>query len=119
MEPRKKKQSMVNWTEIVGIHPSYEGFFIFYFLFHVSGLHHHYQLCSTKYLTQNSVILQLRRDVKVGDWFSFEYYIEIRLYVAKVAPYRVPYFVPMRLFALDIIRQTLNVYQVHFVPTKK
>ncbi len=45
--------------------------------------------------------------------------MEVRLYGASVKPYRLPKFVPMRLFALEFIRQSLKVDQVHFVPMKK
>ena len=44
---------------------------------------------------------------------------EIRLYGAGVEPYRLPVFVPMRLFAFEFINQCLNVDQIHFVPMKK
>lgn len=56
---------------------------------------------------------------KFGDWFVFEEHSEIRLYGASVEPYRLPIFVPMRLFILEFIRKILNVDQVHFVPMKK
>jgi len=63
--------------------------------------------------------LQFTKDVRCGDWFIFEGHAEIRLYGAFVKPYRLSKFVPMRLFALEFIRQSLNVDQVHFVPMKK
>lgn len=61
----------------------------------------------------------MRKDVRCGDWFVFEEHAEIRFYGASVKPYRLPKFVPMQLFALEFIRQSQNVDQVHFVPMKK
>ena len=55
---------------------------------------------------------------KFGDWYVFEYYSEIRLYGAGVEHYRLPVFVPMRLFSFEFIRKILNVDQIHFVPMK-
>ena len=49
----------------------------------------------------------------------YDDYSEIRLYGAGIEPYRLPIFVPMRLFSLEFIRQSLNVDQIHFVPMKK
>ena len=63
--------------------------------------------------------LHLGTNCKFGDWFVFEDYYEIRFYGASVEPYRLPVFVPMRLFALEFIRKSLNVDQIHFVPMKK
>ena len=61
----------------------------------------------------------MSKDVKVGDWFSFQDHAEIRLYGAEVEPYRLPTFVPMRMFSFEIIRQNINVDQIHFVLVKK
>ena len=61
----------------------------------------------------------LSKYVIYRDWFSHEGHTEIRLFGADIEPFRFPIFVPMRLFALDFIRQGLNVDQVHLVPVKK
>ena len=49
----------------------------------------------------------------------YDDYSEIRLYGAEIEPYRLPIFVPVRLFALEFIRQSLNVDKIHFVPMNK
>lgn len=71
------------------------------------------------FLPKAQECLQLSKVVRCGDWFIFEEYVEIRLYGASVKPYRLPKFVPMRIFSLEFIRQNLSVDQVHFVPMKK
>lgn len=71
------------------------------------------------FLPKAQEFLQLSKDVRCGDWFIFEEHVEIRLYGASVKPYRLPKFVPMRLFALEFMKESLNVDQVHFVPMKK
>ena len=71
------------------------------------------------FLPKAQECLQLINACKFGDWFVYEDYSEIRLYGAGVEPYILPNFVPMRLFALEFIRQSLNVDQVHFVPMNK
>lgn len=50
----------------------------------------------------------------MGDWYIFEDYTKIRLYVVEVPPYHLPIFFPMRIFSLESIRHSLNVDQGHF-----
>ena len=71
------------------------------------------------FFTQSQEFLHLGTSCKFGDWFLFEEYSKIRLYGANVEPYRLPTFVPMRLFTLEFIRQSLNFDHVHLVPMKK
>lgn len=76
-------------------------------------------ILSPTFLPNAQEFLQLSKDVRCGYWFIFEEHAESRLYGASSSPYRLPKFVPMRLFALEFIRQSLKVDQVHFVPMKK
>jgi hypothetical protein len=48
-----------------------------------------------------------------------KYYTEIILYGSEVKPYKLPSFLTMRIFALEFIRQSINVDEVHFIPRKK
>lgn len=63
--------------------------------------------------------LQFDEEDNTGDWYLFDDYTEIRVYGAEVSPYRLPVFPAMRIFALEFIRQTLKVDQIHFVHAKK
>ena len=62
--------------------------------------------------------LQAGKSQSTGDWFLFEDYTEIRVYGAEVAPYWLPVFPVIRVYALEYIRQALKADQLHFFPTK-
>jgi len=64
-------------------------------------------------------ILQLSKDIVVGDWFLFKDYIEIEVYGSELPPYQLLMFMPTRIFSLGFIRHSLNLDQIHFVPAKK
>jgi hypothetical protein len=51
----------------------------------------------------------------VGDWYLFEYHIEIRIYGAEIQPFLLPIFLTPRIFALEFIREILNSDYIHFV----
>ena len=59
-------------------------------------------------------ILQLSKAYSIGDWYFYQHHTVIRMYGCELAPYRLPRYVPMRLFALEYFRQFGNVDQVHF-----
>jgi len=50
-------------------------------------------------------ILQLSKQSKVGDCYLYQNHIEIRIYGYELAPYKLPKYLPMRLFALEYYRQ--------------
>jgi len=110
---------VVFWTSLIRGDPRDNGLFEFTSLF----LPMAYKILNGSlpptFLPKAQECLQLSKDVTCGDWFIFEEHVEIRLYGAAIKPYRLPKFVPMRLFGLEFIRQSLNVDQVHFVPMKK
>jgi len=45
-------------------------------------------------------ILQLSKSYSIGDWYFYQDHTVIRIYGCELAPYRLPKYVPMRLFAL-------------------
>ena len=65
------------------------------------------------------IILPLSENCKVGDWYLYENYTEIRVYGALLAPYKLPKFLTTRIFALEYLRQILNVDAVNFINSKK
>lgn len=103
MDMYKTKKSMVNWTHTLRTHANYEGFTYFT----TSFLSVCYSIINSSpspcIFPKDQYLLQLSKDVKVGDWFQFQDYDEIRLYGVEVSPYRFPTFVPMRLFSLEFI----------------
>jgi len=64
-------------------------------------------------------ILQLSRQYKIGDWYLYQNHTEIRIYVCELCPFKLPKYVPMRLFALEYFRQLINVDLTHFCNAKK
>jgi len=59
-------------------------------------------------------ILQLSKVYNIGDWYFYQNHTVIRIYGCELAPYRLPRYVPMRLFALEYFRQFGNADVVHF-----
>jgi hypothetical protein len=45
-------------------------------------------------------LLQLSPKKRVGDWYVFEYYIEIKVYGCQLAPFLLPIFMTPRIFSL-------------------
>ena len=63
--------------------------------------------------------LQLSDQTKTGDWYLYQNYTVLRIYGCELAPYKLPKFLPTRIYSLQYIRQMLNVDEVHFVSPKK
>lgn len=64
-------------------------------------------------------ILHLNEQSKVGDWYLYQNFIEIRVYGCEFPPFKLSVFVPVRIFALEFIRQRLNKDEIHFVSRKQ
>lgn len=64
-------------------------------------------------------ILQLFKQYRIGDWYLYQNYTEIKMYGCQLCPFKLPKYVPMRLFALEYFRQLINVDLFHFCSTKK
>ena len=59
-------------------------------------------------------ILQLSKNYSIGDWYFYQDHTVIRGYGCELAPYKLPKYVPMRLFALEYFRQFGNADMIHF-----
>jgi hypothetical protein len=64
-------------------------------------------------------ILHLSDNTKIGDWYLYQDYTEIRVYGCELAPYKLPKYLPVKIFALEYIRQIINFDDIHFVSLKK
>lgn len=119
MESHKQRKFVVDWDSTLKKKPDNEGFTHFISTFMATG----YKIINgdspPRSLPQHKRILQLNKDTTMGDWYLFEDYTEIRVYGSKLPPYQLPIFMPMRIFALEFITQSLNTYQIHFVQAKK
>ena len=65
------------------------------------------------------VILHLTEQAKTRDWYLYHNYTEIRVYGCDLAPYKLPKYLPTRIFSLEYIRKMLNSNEIHFVSVKK
>jgi hypothetical protein len=64
-------------------------------------------------------VLHLSESAKTGDWYLYQNHSEIRVYGCELAPYKLPRYMPVRVFALEYIRQSMNSDDIHFVPFKE
>jgi hypothetical protein len=64
-------------------------------------------------------ILHLSDLAKTGDWYLYQNHIEIKVYGCELPPYRLPKYLPVRIFSLEYIRQMVNSDDIHFVSVKK
>jgi hypothetical protein len=64
-------------------------------------------------------ILHLSDLAKTGDWYLYQDHTEIRIYGCELPPYKLPKYFPVRIFALEYIRQMINSDDIHFVAFKK
>lgn len=64
-------------------------------------------------------ILHLSKGYNIGDWYFYQNHTVIRIYGCELAPYRLPKYVPMRLFALEYYRQFNSADLTHFYGARK
>jgi hypothetical protein len=64
-------------------------------------------------------ILHLSDMANTGDWNLYQNHTEIRVYACELAPYKLPKYLPMRIFSLEYIRQMIKSDDIHFVSLKK
>jgi hypothetical protein len=64
-------------------------------------------------------ILHLSDLAKTGDWYLYQNHTEIRVYVCEFPPYRLPKYLPVRIFALEYIKHMVKSDDIHFVSVKK
>jgi len=63
--------------------------------------------------------MQMTDQARTSDWYLYQNYTELRVYGCELAPYKLPKFLPMRIFALEYIKQMINADEVHFLAAKK
>jgi len=63
--------------------------------------------------------LQFIDQVATRDWYCYQNYTEIRVFGCELPPYKLPKYIPVRIFALQYLKQRLNENEVHFVAAKR
>jgi hypothetical protein len=65
------------------------------------------------------IVLHLSNLTKTGYWYLYQNHTKIRVYRCEFPPYRLPKYLPVKIFALEYIRQMVNSNDIHFVSVKK
>ena len=64
-------------------------------------------------------VLQPSEQSRTGDWYLYQNHTEIRVFGSNILPYKLPKYLPMRVFALEYIRKILNSDSINFLVAKK
>ena len=65
------------------------------------------------------LMLQSSLEDRIGDWFLYKYFTVLRVYGFTGEPYKLPFFLTPRIFALEFMRQRLCAEEEHFGAFKK
>ena len=115
MDEEGNQQSIILWTTLVMKEQNEYSYKQFIELF----LHPSLSLLTN--ITEPRINEEIRKVLKrlgqarTRDWYLYQNYIELRIYGYELPPYKLPKFLPMRIFALEYIKQMLNVDEVHVV----
>lgn len=63
--------------------------------------------------------LHPQTDNQIGDWFLYQNYTIIKIYGSEEQPYRLPSLLTPRIFSLEVLRQKLHSYELHFSRKKQ
>ncbi len=61
----------------------------------------------------------MAKNNKVGDWYLYQNHTKIRVYGYQLCPYKLPKYLPMRIFSLKYFRQIINLDEVNFLAARK
>jgi hypothetical protein len=64
-------------------------------------------------------ILHLSDNTKTGDWYLYQNHTVIRVYGCDLAPYKLPKYLSVKIFALEYTRKIMNSDNIHFVSLNK
>ena len=114
MDAQGNPRSMVYWSSVFHIRPeSPYTYCEFMDLFIHPALSLLHSSLPPRLTNEMQKILQLSMNYSIGDWYFYQDHTVIRVYGCELAPYRLPKYVPMRLFALEYFRQFGNVDMIH------
>ena len=119
LDSKGERRSVIFWTSIFHeVHNSPYSYceFIYLFVYPISSL---LRRTPARLSYDMQKILQLSKNYKIGDWYFYESHTVIRMYGSELCPYRLPRYVPLRLFALEYYRQLISLDLTHFHSTKK
>lgn len=64
-------------------------------------------------------VMQLAKKSKVGYWYLYQNHTEIRIYGCELAPYKLPKYLPMKIFALEYFRKIISFDEIYFLAYMK
>lgn len=115
LDAKEKRRSVIFWTPVFHhiFHSPYN-YFEFIDLFIHPALSLLLSSPPPRLTDEMQNILQLSKSYSIGDWYFYKDHTVIRIYGCELAPYKLPKYVPMRLFALEYFRKFGNADMVHF-----
>ena len=119
MDMERKPLSVIFWTSLLRKNSSEYGYNDFNDLFIRPAISLLDKVEPPRINEDIKRILQFSENCKVGNWYLYKNHIEIRIYCAILAPYKLPKFLTTVIFALEYIRQILNADAVNFIASKK
>jgi hypothetical protein len=111
-------QSMTSWTSLVRKHSTDFNFKDFIDQFYHPVVCMLNNRIDTRINEQVQRFLHLSYLAKTRDWYLYHNHTEIRVYECEFPPYRLPKYIPIKIFALEYIRQMINSDDIHFVSVK-
>ena len=63
--------------------------------------------------------MQLSNQSRTSDWYLYQNHTNIRSYGCELSPYKLPKYLPMRIFSLEYFRQIISSDEIHFIAYKK
>jgi len=115
LDSKGERRSVIFWTSVfheVHLSPYTYCEFIDMFIYPATSLL--MMTPSGRLTTEMQRILHLSRGYNIGDWYFYQNHTVIRIYGCELSPYKLPKYVPMRLFALEYFRQFSSVGLTHF-----
>lgn len=112
-------QSVIFWATLVMKYPKYFSYKTFVEIFLHPGMSILSGTAEPRISEEIRRIMLLTYQERTGDWYLYQNYTELRVYGCDLAPYKLPKFLPTRIFSLEYIKQMINADEVHFVAAKK
>lgn len=64
-------------------------------------------------------VLLFSNNNKLGDWYLHQNHSKMRVYGCQLAPYKLPKYLPVRIFSLEYFKKIINSDEVNFLTVRK
>jgi len=117
LDTKGKGRSVIFWTPLVHKFSTSYKIFINSFVYPVMNM------LTSKIQPKISLeikrVLQLAKNSKVEDCYLYHNHTKIRIYGCELAPYKLPEYLPMRIFSLEYFRKIISADEVNFLAPRK